>query len=50
MGVTGRGGPQGFESSSIPNLLNSQLRDGAEVVRLTRRPTCTPRLIPDTEF
>jgi hypothetical protein len=31
-------------------FLDSQLTDGGEVINLTRRPTDTPRKIPDTHF
>jgi hypothetical protein len=32
--VTGRGGPQGCEMSSLPHFLESRLTDGGEVVSL----------------
>jgi hypothetical protein len=48
--VTGRGGPYGFERSRLPHFLDSRLIDGGEVVSLTRRPSFTPREIPDTNF
>jgi hypothetical protein len=34
--VTGRGGPQGCETSRLPHFLDSRLIDGGEVVSLTR--------------
>jgi hypothetical protein len=33
--VTGRGGPQGCETSRLPHFLDSLLTDGSEVVSLT---------------
>jgi hypothetical protein len=36
--VTGREGPQGCETSRLPNFLNNRLTDGGEVVSPTRRP------------
>jgi hypothetical protein len=41
--VTGRGSPRGCETSRIPHFLDSRLTDGAEVVRLRRRPPFTPQ-------
>jgi hypothetical protein len=41
--VTGRGGPQGFETSRIPRFLDSRLKDDGEDVSLTRRPLFTPQ-------
>jgi hypothetical protein len=39
--VTGRGGPWGCETSSLPHFLDNRLTDGGEVVSLTRRPPFT---------
>jgi hypothetical protein len=39
--VTGRGGPQGCETSRLPHFTDSRLTDGGEV-SLTRRPPLTP--------
>jgi hypothetical protein len=36
--VTGRGGPKGCETPSLPHFLDSLFIDGGEVVSLTRRP------------
>jgi hypothetical protein len=41
--VTGRGGPQGCETSRLPHYLNSRLTDGGKVVSLMRRPPFTPQ-------
>jgi hypothetical protein len=41
--VTGRGGPQGCETSRLPHFLENRLTDGSEVVILTRRPAVTPQ-------
>jgi hypothetical protein len=46
--VTGRGGPQGCETSRLPRFLDSRLTEGSEVVNLTRQPPFTPRKIPGT--
>jgi hypothetical protein len=40
--VTGRGGPQGFETSRLPHFLDNRLKDGGKIVSLTRRPLFTP--------
>jgi hypothetical protein len=40
--VTGRGGPQGCETSRLPHFLDNRLTDGGEIVSLTRRPLFTP--------
>jgi hypothetical protein len=40
--VTDRGGPQGWETSRLPHLLDNRLTDGSEVVSLTRRSPFTP--------
>jgi hypothetical protein len=39
--VTGRGGPQGCETSRLPHFLDNRLTDGGEVVSLTHRPPFT---------
>jgi hypothetical protein len=41
--VTGRGGPQGCETSRLPHILDNRLTDGSEAVSLTRRSPYTPR-------
>jgi hypothetical protein len=46
--VTGCEGPWGCETSGLPHFLDSQLRDGSEVVSLTHRPPFTPKKIPGT--
>jgi hypothetical protein len=48
--VTGRGGPQGCETSRFPHFLDSRLTDGGEVVSLTYRQPFTSRKIPGTHF
>jgi hypothetical protein len=48
--VTGRGGLQGFETSSLPHFVDKRLTDGGEVVSLTSRPPFIPRKIPGTHF
>jgi hypothetical protein len=48
--VTGRGGPQGCETSRLPHFLDNRLTDGSEVISLTRGPHFTPQNIPDTHF
>jgi hypothetical protein len=48
--VTGRGGPWGCETSTLPHFLDDRLTDGSEVVSLTRRPPFTTRKIPGTHF
>jgi hypothetical protein len=50
--VTGRGGPYSSETSRLPHFLDSRLRDGGEVVRLTRQLTALypPRKIRGTHF
>jgi hypothetical protein len=35
--MTGRGGPQGCETSRLPHFLHNRLTDGDEVVSLTRQ-------------
>jgi hypothetical protein len=48
--VTGRGGPQGCETTRLPHFLYSRFTDGGKVVSLTRRPPFNPRKIPGTHF
>jgi hypothetical protein len=48
--VTGRGGPQGCETSRPPHFLENRLTDGGEVVSLLCQPPFTPRKIPRTHF
>jgi hypothetical protein len=48
--VAGSGGPQDFETSRLPHLLDNSFTDGGEVVSLTRRPPFTPRKILGTHF
>jgi hypothetical protein len=48
--VLGRGGRYGCETSRLTHLLDNWLRDGGEVVSLTRRPPFTPRKIPGTHL
>jgi hypothetical protein len=48
--VTGRGGPQGCETSRLPYFLNNRLTNDSEVVSLRRRPPFNPRKIPGTHF
>jgi hypothetical protein len=48
--VTGRGGPQGCETSRLPYFLDNRITGDGEVVSLTRRPPYTARKIPDTRF
>jgi hypothetical protein len=48
--VRGHGGPQGCETSRMPHFLDNRLRDGGEVVNLTRRLPFTPRKIPSSDF
>jgi hypothetical protein len=40
--VTGRGGPQGRETSRLPHFLDNRLTDGGEVASLTRRHPLPP--------
>jgi hypothetical protein len=46
--VTGSGGPYGCETSRFPHtrVPDSRLKDGGEVVSLTRLPPYTPRQVP----
>jgi hypothetical protein len=49
--VTGRGGPYGCETSMLPHFLDNRLKDGGEIVSLTRRPLFVAhRKIPGTHF
>jgi hypothetical protein len=48
--VTGRGGPEGCETSRLPHFIDNRLTDGDEVVSPKRRPPFTPRKIPGTHF
>jgi hypothetical protein len=48
--VTGRGGPQGCETSRLPHFLDNWLTDGSEVVSLARRPPFTSMKFPGTHF
>jgi hypothetical protein len=50
--VTGRGGPEGCETSRLPHFLDNRITDSGEVVSLTRRPSALylPRKIPGTHF
>jgi hypothetical protein len=41
--VTGRGCPQGCETTRLPLSLDNHLTDGSEVVSLTSRPRFIPR-------
>jgi hypothetical protein len=41
--ITGRGGPQGCETSRLPHFLDNRLRDGGEVVSLTRPAAVYPQ-------
>jgi hypothetical protein len=41
--VTGRGGPQGCETSRLPHILDNRLTVGSKAVSLLRRPPFTPR-------
>jgi hypothetical protein len=43
MPVVGRGSPQGYETSRFSHFLAMRLRDGGEVVSLTRRPLFSPQ-------
>jgi hypothetical protein len=49
MTVTGRGCPQGYETSGFPQFLNNQLTDGVRLsaLRAVRPPFTLRRKIPD---
>jgi hypothetical protein len=40
---TGRGGPQGSETSRLPHFLENRLKDGGEIVSLTRSQPFLPQ-------
>jgi hypothetical protein len=48
--VIGREGSYGCETSRLPHFLDNRLRDGGEVVSLTRQSPLNPREIPGTHF
>jgi hypothetical protein len=48
--VTGRGGPQGCETSRLPHVLDNWLTDDSKVVSPTCRPNFTPRKITRTHL
>jgi hypothetical protein len=48
--VTGRAGPEGYETSRFPHFLGNRLTDDGEVVSLRRPPPFTRRKIPGTHF
>jgi hypothetical protein len=41
--ITGRGGPEGCETSKLSHFLDSRLTGGGEIVSLTRGPPFTPQ-------
>jgi hypothetical protein len=47
---TGRGSPQGCETSRLPHSLDNWLIDGGETVSLKLLPPFNPRMIPGTHF
>jgi hypothetical protein len=47
--VTGREGPQGWETSRVPHYLDNRLTYGGKVVSLTHQPL-PPKKIPGTHF
>jgi hypothetical protein len=48
--VTGRGCPEGCETSRLPRFLDSRLIDGGEGVSLMSQLPYTSRKIPGTHF
>jgi hypothetical protein len=48
--VTGRGGLLGYETSRNPHFLDSQLRDGSEVVSFMPATLYSYRKIPGSHF
>jgi hypothetical protein len=48
--VTGRGGPQGCETSRLPDFLYNRFTDGGEVVKPYTLAALYPRKIPGTDF
>jgi hypothetical protein len=48
--VASRGSPLGFETSRLPHFLDNRLKDGDEVVSVTRPSIFTSRKIPATHF
>jgi hypothetical protein len=48
--VTGRGDPEGCETSRHPHFLDNRLTEGAEVVSLTRQPHFALRKILGIHF
>jgi hypothetical protein len=48
--VTSRGGPWGYETSTLPHILDNLLTDDGQAVSFKRRPPFTPRKIPGTHF
>jgi hypothetical protein len=48
--VTDRGDPKGCDTSRMPYFLGIWLIDGGEAIRITLRPSFTPRNIPGTHF
>jgi hypothetical protein len=50
MPVTDRGGKLGCETSRLPHFLDNRLRDGGEIISLTRRPPFTPQEDPWYSF
>jgi hypothetical protein len=41
--VTGRGGPQVYETPRLQHFLGNRLTDGGEILNLTRRPPFRPQ-------
>jgi hypothetical protein len=48
--ITGRGRPQGCETSRLPHFLENRLTDGDELVSFKRRTPFTSRKMPGTHF